>query len=47
MKLNFWQWLGVILLVLGVIVLFRNRIGTSTDDTVQPAGPTTTTTQPG
>lgn len=42
MRLNFWQWIGVVLLILGTIVLFRNRIGTSTDDTVQP---TTTETR--
>lgn len=47
MKLNFWQWLGVALLILGVIVLFRNKIGNSTDDTVRPTNPGTTTTTPG
>ena len=48
MKLNFWQWLGVALLILGVIVLFRNRIGNSADDRVQPTNPgTSTATQPG
>ena len=35
MRLNFWQWIGVALLILGTIVLFRNKIGTSTDDTVR------------
>jgi drug/metabolite transporter (DMT)-like permease len=40
MKLNFWQWLGIILLIVGAILVFRTRMGTSTDDTVQ-------TTQPG
>ena len=35
MKLNFWQWLGLILLIVGVIVLFRNKTGDDTDDAVQ------------
>ena len=41
MKLNFWQWLGVVLLIIGVIIIFRNKTGNSTDDTVQPTTPTT------
>jgi drug/metabolite transporter (DMT)-like permease len=41
MKLNFWQWLGVALFILGVILVFRSRMGSGTDDTVQ-----TQTTQP-
>ena len=28
MKLNFWQWLGVVLLILGAILFFRDRFMT-------------------
>jgi hypothetical protein len=42
MRLNFWQWLGVILLIIGVVMIFRNKTGNSTDDTVQPTKATTT-----
>ena len=37
MKVNFWQILGGILIILGVIFAFRQRTGT--DDTVQPPPP--------
>ena len=39
MKLNFWQWLGVILLIIGVTLYIYERRGPSTQPTV------TTTTQ--
>lgn len=45
MKLNFWQWLGVVLLIVGAILVFRNRMGPSTDDTVQPPPPPPPVTQ--
>jgi hypothetical protein len=32
MKLNFWQWLGLVLLVIAVVLIFRKRMGTG--DTV-------------
>jgi len=40
MKLNFWQWLGVALLLLGVGVYLADK-GRTSDK------PTTATTQPG
>jgi hypothetical protein len=43
MKLNFWQWIGLGLLVVAVILIVRKR--TATTDVVQPA-PGTTTQQP-
>jgi drug/metabolite transporter (DMT)-like permease len=35
MKLNLWQWLGLILLVLAVILIARRRMAST--DVVQPA----------
>ncbi len=37
MKLNFWQWLGVLLLIIGVALYIYERSGTATP----PAVPTT------
>ncbi len=37
MKVNFWQVLGVVLIVVGVIFMARKRMGTS--DTVTPSNP--------
>lgn len=37
MKLNFWQILGIIILIIGIVLVFRKR--TATTDTV----PQTTT----
>ena len=42
MKLNFWQWVGVVLLIVAVIVIFRTRMGPGTDDTVETQPQTTT-----
>lgn len=38
MKLNFWQILGIIILIVGVVLVARQKMGTN--DTVQPASPT-------
>ncbi|MGE5612046.1 MAG: hypothetical protein ACM359_22555 [Bacillota bacterium] len=34
MKLNFWQWIGIILLVAGAVLLMRRN---TADTTPQPA----------
>ena len=39
MRLNFWQWLGVILLIIGIALWIYERSGTTTT-------PVSTTTQP-
>jgi hypothetical protein len=47
MKLNFWQILGIIILIVGIVLVFRRQ--TAPTDTVQPApnaAPTTATTAP-
>jgi drug/metabolite transporter (DMT)-like permease len=46
MKLNFWQWLGAIIFVLGLIFLIARETGKSgqtqsTQTTPAPAAPTT------
>lgn len=42
MKLNFWQWIGVVLLLAGVALLifnqFREKPDPRTTPTTQPAG---------
>lgn len=41
MKLNFWQWIGVALLLLGAFLIFRNQFKgkpTPTNPTTQPVG---------
>ena len=43
MKLNFWQWLGIVLLAVGLIFMFTKK--TSTDDVVTQPG-VTPATQP-
>ena len=40
MKLNFWQILGILLLIVGVVLVFRNRIAPT--DTAPPQNTTTT-----
>jgi hypothetical protein len=47
MKLNFWQILGLILLVIAVVLFARRK--TATTDTVPPTAPSTNapTTMPG
>jgi drug/metabolite transporter (DMT)-like permease len=42
MKLNFWQILGILVLIVGVVLVARRKMGTS--DTVQPTVPTTNVT---
>ncbi len=37
MKLNFWQWLGVVLLIVGAIIYFRGKTADA------PATPPATT----
>jgi drug/metabolite transporter (DMT)-like permease len=37
MKLNFWQWLGVILLIIGIAVYFWDRGRSKTTSPVTPA----------
>ena len=57
MKINFWQVLGLLLIIVGVVLLARKRMGTSdvapttgdgtTPAAVAPAEPTTgPTTEP-
>ena len=41
MKLNFWQILGIILLIVGVVLIFRNRTAT-TDVRTETTNPTIT-----
>ena len=36
MKVNFWQVLGLVLIIVGVVLFARGKIG---KDTVQPAAP--------
>ncbi|HEX2971522.1 MAG TPA: hypothetical protein VHP11_04280 [Tepidisphaeraceae bacterium] len=42
MKLNFWQWIGIILLVVGAILFMRRR---TADQAPQPSAPTTQQTR--
>ena len=42
MKLNFWQWLGVVLLIVAVVLIFRKRTGPSDVVTAPGAGAPTT-----
>ena len=42
MKLNFWQILGIILLIVGVVLIFRNRTAT-TDVRTETTNPTNST----
>ena len=44
MKLNFWQILGIIVLIVGVVLVFRKR--TATTDTVQPGTTNSTVNAP-
>jgi drug/metabolite transporter (DMT)-like permease len=44
MKLNFWQWIGLILLVLAVVLIARRRLATT--DVVQPAPSTASPASP-
>ena len=41
MKLNFWQWLGVVLLIVGVVAWIVEKRGEKDAET-PPAPPTTT-----
>lgn len=43
MKLNFWQALGIVLVIVGVILLARSRISREDTVTPSPRGPGTTT----
>ena len=45
MKLNFWQWLGVALLVIGVTLIIIRETGEKNAAPV-PSNPTPTGTQP-
>ena len=44
MKLNFWQILGIIILIVGVVLLVQRR--TARNDVTVPTTPTTPTTTP-
>jgi hypothetical protein len=47
MKLNFWQWLGIVLLLVGLILMAYKRSNTVPAPTVPvPAGPTTAPANP-
>ena len=37
MKVNFWQVLGFVLIIIGVVLFLRDRTGT--DDTIKPTEP--------
>ena len=48
MKLNFWQWIGILLLVLGGAWLISDRLGGCRGtETAQPPAPPTTARAPG
>jgi drug/metabolite transporter (DMT)-like permease len=50
MKLNFWQILGIVLVVIGVVMLVRRPTGrndTVTPDNSNPPAATSPTTAPG
>ena len=36
MKLNFWQWLGVVLIIIAVVLIVRKRIATTDVVNTQP-----------
>lgn len=36
MKLNFWQWLGVVLLIIGVLLVVSRRSGTADTPATTP-----------
>ncbi len=40
MRLNFWQWLGIVLLMIGLILIIVRRTGTT--DTLEPSDDATT-----
>jgi drug/metabolite transporter (DMT)-like permease len=42
MKLNFWQWLGMVLLIVAIVLIARRRMGTG--DVVSPPSTTPTLT---
>jgi drug/metabolite transporter (DMT)-like permease len=44
MKVNFWQVLGLLLIVVGVVFVARKKMGTS--DVQPPNGPAPVATQP-
>ena len=44
MKLNFWQWVGIILIIVGVVLFARRRTGTN--DVVNTQPNTTNTVAP-
>jgi hypothetical protein len=41
MKLNFWQWLGVILLIIAIVLIARRQIAPSTAPTQPSTSPAT------
>lgn len=36
MKLNFWQWIGLVLLLIGLVMLFRRNRPSGTSPATQP-----------
>jgi drug/metabolite transporter (DMT)-like permease len=44
MKLNLWQWIGLILLIIAVVLIARRRLATS--DVVQPQSTVPPTSAP-
>ncbi len=46
MKLNFWQWIGVGLLFVGVLLYFRRTANPPSATDATPNGITTPTTMP-
>ena len=39
MKLNFWQWIGILIVAVALIVIIRREMGGGPDRTTEPAPP--------